>query len=425
MAVTITATPEPANVPPRMRLDLNTGNAANSFASIEVRRDGRLLRSQPPSGSNLSVAYDYDAPFGTAATYAATGSYYSNTATAEWTESWASLAAWTGDTASYTVSASHARTTVSNKSIRRTTVSDVSRISVGGSPELVYLDMLDVGGSVLASLRYTTNKVYLYSGLASKVLTFASGAATISIYGGVVTVTMSSDGRAMTLPMSGAVRGVQVRSQNDISTFSLVAKIGAISVTPPQTLVDFAATDTDTLTATQAWLVHPVNPNLSLPISSTEGVNGLYVTADSGESISYEEQRELFSPLGRRRHVAVSYGQRRVGDWSLVLCAPSITDRDNVLALLVDQVPLLLRVPASFEWDLPDDWYSVGTVTDARTPGIARIVRTLTLPLTPVDEPVLTQGAQWTWGDVLANYATNADVLNAFTTNLDLLVGTP
>ncbi len=446
MAVSITATPESDNLPPRVRIDMASG-ASETLATIEVRRNGTVLRGQPTPGSDAAVAYDYDAPFGVALTYQAAGGYYPSAA-AEWSESWSSLASWTGDTSDFTVASSHARSTVSDKAISRATVAEVGKVVVGGTPEYVLLDLLDAGGSVLGSVGWITNYaalvLYDAAGIGAASLGLAAGGATVSIYGGQVSVTLTSDGRGMAAALPGVVRGVQVRSADYIAGLGVTAKIGSIAVTPTQSLTGYQVDDSATLDVDQAWLLHPVDPDRSVPLSGGASAYGaglygiglyggalvseLMVTSESGRTITREAQREVFAPLGRSRRVPVTFGNRRPGDWSLQLVAPTIADRDALVALLEDQRPVLLRRPPGNLrvgiGDLPDGWYSVGDVEDERIVDLpTQIVRVLTLPLIPVDEPVLTQGAQWTYADVLATYATYADVLASYATYLDLQVG--
>jgi len=208
--------------------------------------------------------------------------------------------------------------------------------------------------------------------------------------------------------------------------------IGQIIETPPATEEVFSDTDTATLTPADAWLIHPATPGLSLDLSGYRRPDALTVQWSSAEEIGYAQQAEIFSPVGRPRQVVITNGTRRDGAWTMRLFAPTLALRDDVLAALNDQTPLLLRVPPAFGWDLPDGYYAVGDVTDTRDVGdfnltdhspTPKVYRTLTLPLTPVDAPIVAQTAQWTWGDVLTGYATWADVLAQNGTWFDVLAG--
>lgn len=75
----LTATPEPANVPPRVLLNLNVADLGPVPTTATIQRrdpDGRtrLVRAADPATLTAGVwqGYDYEAPFGAAVTYEAT-----------------------------------------------------------------------------------------------------------------------------------------------------------------------------------------------------------------------------------------------------------------------------------------------------------------------------------------------------------------
>jgi len=177
----------------------------------------------------------------------------------------------------------------------------------------------------------------------------------------------------------------------------------------------FAGTVSATLDVGKAWLIHPRSLSLSLPIDGgpdTWDRSNIWVDSASGESRSSSASRHLSRPVGRRRSVAISHGPRAADDWALVLTAPSIELKNNIRALVDDQTPIKLTSPASFGWDLPDGWYSVGDVEIRRVedPTILPWSR-ITLPLTPVDAPLVKVGSLRTWQTILDEYATWGDVL--------------
>jgi len=81
MAATFTATAEPANFPPRMRLDVSvTAGAGVSAFIVRLDPDGRtqVVRLADPAlmlGFLTWVGYDYEAPYGAAVTYTAVVTY--------------------------------------------------------------------------------------------------------------------------------------------------------------------------------------------------------------------------------------------------------------------------------------------------------------------------------------------------------------
>lgn len=152
---------------------------------------------------------------------------------------------------------------------------------------------------------------------------------------------------------------------------------------------------------------------------------GVNVSLESAQATAHEQPTSIFSPPGRTRSVTYPLGPRRVGLWTLVLQMAALEARNAVLAALADGAPLLLRSPDSFDWDLPDDWYAVGDVTQARiVRPLKQPYRTLTLPLTPVDSPPVALVPEFTFGDLLLAAPTFQDVLDRYDTLLDVLTGT-
>jgi sugar lactone lactonase YvrE len=89
-----TATAEPSAEPPRVRLDLATENPMTTFSAITIRRDGVVIRALPPLGSDVSVVYDYDAPYDVACLYTVEADTV--TVVPGFSETWPNVASWTG-----------------------------------------------------------------------------------------------------------------------------------------------------------------------------------------------------------------------------------------------------------------------------------------------------------------------------------------
>ena len=184
---------------------------------------------------------------------------------------------------------------------------------------------------------------------------------------------------------------------------------------------------TVTLAITEAWLIHPSQPTLSVSIdAATWRDTGLNVDPASSQQNTAEAAVTLHQPVGRTRTVAIATGNRLDETWPLVLLAPHLADRDDVRAIVRDQTPLLLRSPASFNWDLTDGWYSIqGVQFDRLTPNLTSPYRRITLPLIPSDPPVVRVATDRTWHDVLEQNDTWADVLLRYDTYTDVLSGFP
>lgn len=208
-----------------------------------------------------------------------------------------------------------------------------------------------------------------------------------------------------------------------------VASIDDVSVYLEVTAQDFSEQVTTQLDSEDAWMVHPLTTSLSVNIHKDRLCQtGINVSDRTKKTRSSETKRVLLQPVGRTRAIAITQQDRMIPTWDLVLIAETVADRDEVDAFLAADVPFLLRSPASFEWDLPDDWYSIGSVTDERLAdplvlSCGHSFHLLTLPLDPVDPPTEPTPSSWTYGQDLLAYPTYADSLAAEPTYLDRLVG--
>lgn len=204
------------------------------------------------------------------------------------------------------------------------------------------------------------------------------------------------------------------------------ASVGTVTVTPAVAEVAFFETETATLNISEAWLIHPAQPTLSVSIDSgTWRPGGLNVDLASSQQHNARATTTLHYPVGRSRPVAVVHGNRLEDEWQLVLIAPELEHRDAVKDIVNDQTPLLLRSPTAFGWDLPDGFYSVQDVVyDRPFAPLGYEDRTITLPLIPTDPPVIRVAVDRTYADVLAQNDTYADIPLVYDTYADLLLGT-
>jgi hypothetical protein len=216
------------------------------------------------------------------------------------------------------------------------------------------------------------------------------------------------------------------KSNKTIRVFtSSTASIGVIEVTPAVAAVAFYELATATLNITEAWLIHPAQPTLSVSIDTGAWRDaGLNVDPATSQQNVAEAAVTLHQPVGRTTTVAIATGNRLDELWPLVLLAPTLDARDDVRAILRDQTPLLLRSPASFGWDLNDGYYSVqGVQYDRLTANLNSEYRRITLPLVPSDPPVVRVATQRSWSDVIEQNATWGDVVLRYETWDDLILG--
>lgn len=152
--MTLTVTPEPANLPPRVRIDLEL-DPGESIIDVVLTRNGTQVRQQPYPGGPATTTFDYEAPFGQPVLYEVSGTYLP-TSSPDWTEAWASLAAWTGS--DFTVSAGKARSTVFDAEIVRAASGTIQRLSVT-DPSYVRIELLDDADEVVASVQVGANVI--------------------------------------------------------------------------------------------------------------------------------------------------------------------------------------------------------------------------------------------------------------------------
>ena len=426
---TLTATADPSYWPPRVRLDLDAVTVGETFASIVVRRNGVLLREQPYAGGSTAVTYDYEAPRGVPLTYTA------EVSKSAWStlraETWANLTGWSTTSGTPSVSSGRLTTTsaVADAIVSRSIAASAVRRILIPNPEVWATDRipgatLRVGAFLLT--RGTSAWGAGYGSLGSStIISTLSGPTTITITATRATVTSSA--------------GTAVIERSGISPFADTDLIAtAASTNPGQTYVGqftveeatsavATLSDTTQLDDPRVWLINPVAPLLSMPIDSgdcTGSDDRLSVVWSSGQRKESRANRNLHTPVGRRRAVAITTGPRSDYGWSLTINAPTLNLKRAVLDLLDNQSPLLLLQPPTVEWDLEDGWYSVGDVPQDRESNYAvRKDVQITLPLEPSDPPAVSQGAVRTWGDVLSEAATWADLQNVYDTWTEVLAG--
>lgn len=410
--MSFSVTPQPDNVPPRVRIDVNSDDASKPFASLTIKRDGRTLREQPFVGSSSAVLYDYEAPFGVPVSYSADGTV--GTFDSAYSTSWTNLDGWTTVAGTPELSSGRLVTGLLSRPITLSTSTGRLVVNVPFSAGTGALRI----GSWLTLQRLSTGGVTVTFGGTSRTVLYSSGALSITWNGPRLTVG-TTGGQTEFVGVAAAP------GTFDLQADARGGTVSAFSVSDRTSTAPFEASASVNLNVTQTWLIHPSKPSLSIPIYSHGGQAGVrWIEASSGESKASAAVSTVHRPIGRRRPVVITSGPRQADEWALVVESTTIAAKNALRAIVDDQTPLLLRSPASVVMDLPDDWYSVGDVTTTRleVPAITQIT-TMTLPLTPVDEPIVRVGALWTWGDLLTTYSTWQQVMDANATWLDVLAG--
>jgi hypothetical protein len=144
---------------------------------------------------------------------------------------------------------------------------------------------------------------------------------------------------------------------------------------PFQTLTS----NTVTLTSSGVmWLTHS-----SLPHLSTQ------VVVERNPDKDRDIDRGVFKVIGRRNPVPVVSGPRTSPVYTLDAFTETQSQRDNMLALLDDGSPLLLRTPAGYGFDA-QTWLSIGAVREAVISGkVTEWARRWPLPCIEVDAPAV------------------------------------
>lgn len=123
------------------------------------------------------------------------------------------------------------------------------------------------------------------------------------------------------------------------------------------------------------WLTHPLR--------------GLPVRCDlrSVPTLQRDIDQGVYWPIGRSNALVVSAPYRRGATGEITFNAVSFAERDTLLDLLMDGVPVLLRAPARYGYGL-GRWWSMGTLTEDREQRLAyQDVMALVAQGTEVDAP--------------------------------------
>lgn len=190
MTLTLNATPQPTNDPPRMLLEVAEDDPFTAVQSVVLYRDGVKLRFDPVVTTVSALAYDYDAPFDVPLVYRADADEI-NTAP-EWSEAWASLASWLsppsgGAAAGWSVAAGVASSTLAGATIYRDTATTITQVDVT-APSNVTLQLADSLNNVLGSVKVTPDGMVTLAGSGAAKTVAGSGDFTLTVSSASLTV---------------------------------------------------------------------------------------------------------------------------------------------------------------------------------------------------------------------------------------------
>jgi hypothetical protein len=167
------------------------------------------------------------------------------------------------------------------------------------------------------------------------------------------------------------------------------------------------------LSATDAWAIHPVFPQLSVTIDRQNPTGGLFVAGWA--AAARKATAMVHTVIGSPFPVVTTMGGRQALEGTLTLFAEKENDRANLIALVNDQTPILFRYPTSIGSGWEDGFYSVGDYSG----GAASAPRgggwwKISLPLTRVQAPPVTTVAGWDYPTITATFADYADLTASF-----------
>lgn len=418
MTFTFDATPEPSHNPPRILLTATESDAAKPLQSCTFYRDGVALRFSPVITGQVAVAYDYDAPFDVALAYRA-DAVEADTIALDWTETWASIAAWTVIASGWSVGSGIATgVTTGVARIRRSSAGSIAKVhgvsptvASTGSEGSLNISLLDASASVLASLTFNKFGQTITLLGTSGVPVSVSGVAptTFDVIVSATSVTASGSGWSLTAPFVGTATQVQLTALSFVFS-TVTATIDDVSVYtfPDPPTIDVTGSETVTLDGGDAaWLVNAAQPELAVMVtpSAAGADDDLVFSPETWMETTSEPGTVQLDIEGSADTVTVVTGPRKRKTGNMVIHCRTAEANDAIDELLANSAPISIRYPASLaSMHLADGFYSVGTLGSNRlqTPTDDRPeYSTVTLPLTPSRAPAFDSLWQWNW-DALA-----------------------
>lgn len=430
--MSITVTPNASFSPPRNDITITTPSAVMTSVALYRVQNGAqtLVRQQPLSGFGSVIAEDYECPYNTPVTYTASGVSIPATPTTLWTETWANLTAWTTDVGTPSVSAGVLSFSGGLGAIHRAITPGPVRVNVTNlqlnasialnTPTVEIIQVSFTATALTISL--VTSASGGFGGAPNVVTHVISGTFAASnvqidwIPGSQATVTMGSN--VYTYGTTYTVAPTQVQAlMNAAGTWGGQVVAALYSTTPSS----FSFTSGSvTLTAASGWMVHPLTPALSVPISITNhtlaGISSLGPVTQASTATTHEI-------LGSSVPVVSTTGPRLSDSLTVDFIARTLAHEAALNAILYDQTPILFRFPDS-TLDWVDGFYSVGDVVRTRLAQVKALTRRdFTLPLRMVQAPVGgVTNPGWSWAGVAAAFSSWAEVAQAYNTWADMAI---
>lgn len=429
--MTATVVASPLFVPPRngITVTVPAGNVmTNPVLSRIVDGVAEQVRTQPAAGFDTQTVFDYEMPYDVPVTYEFVTDHFNPAGTTVWDETWANTTAWTGtvNPGSFTVSGGKVSTTVTSARIDRTVTSGSYRVVVSSLAATI-----STGGVNNSYVAFGSNQIRLYVtptgfvkvldtvGATTTTAISAAAAITIDFLGTSITITGSGGGSWTSAARPNtAFSNVAIISDIPAGTGSFT--VGEIEITsyPTATHLDELSSPV-AMSPLQPWLIHPSNPGLSMPLSSTDRTGVAIRSVGEVVNASAVTEHQI---LGQSLPITTTSGPRFGAKYQLSLMSRTAVQERALIGLVADGTPLLFRAPVIYPIGIEEGFYAVGDVSRTRLADrLGDETRFFTLPLTRVQSPIVNvQNTGWSWAALAAQFATWADVAAAFATWADV-----
>lgn len=166
------------------------------------------------------------------------------------------------------------------------------------------------------------------------------------------------------------------------------------------------------LSSTSAWIINPNSPELSLEADSGDPTRmGIVAISD----VVLPTTATVHQILGARLPVVTTVGSRLAPQFTVTVATVTQAEESALRAIVDDQTPLLIRIPAVLGANWDDGYYHVSDVT------IGRIIqyageprRTFTLPMIQVAEPAPVTAETWDYPTLTSTYADYGSLTAAY-----------
>lgn len=403
--------------------------------------------SQPAPGFDTQVVEDYLAPYGVPVSYEFITDYFNPVGTTLWDETWANLSAWTNGSggapdSTWSVSGGKlvftadpfehfifrtitpgsyhvtiASMVVANGPGVTTTASVVfapaTQLPFGTRPILQL--SVNSGGTI------TVQAAYPNGGPTVTTVTSISAASPIAIdfLGASISITGTGGTWTSQAYTTTDIRSIEIDVHSGTGSTFTVGEIKVSNYPAAPTHLDVTSAPA-TLSPSQAWMVHPGSPSLSVPISSSD--RSASAVRNLGP-ISQASASTLHPILGQSLPIETRSGPRFGNTLQVSLKARTAAHEAALNGILADGTPLLFRFPPTYDAGFDEGFYSVGNVQHARMAQLkGNHLREFTLDLTQVQQPTLTvQNTGWSWAALAAAFPTWQAVAQAYNTWADVL----